>query len=1667
MVPMAPSQRSAENFNKKLAAKAKRGIVASGASGMGKTVNPKDLKPKELPCPHCDRLFKQQDRLKQHVAKHHVKEMEAIASEEKPTQGSGDASGREEASEAVSKPLGTKPSSSCSEGNPARNRGSDVSWEWNGQPQATVFRNTAKDPKTVLQEYTSKKKDVKKPRYVLDELPEGKGWTCKVVLPDKYKPEKDVVLFSNAPSASKEEAQQLAAVAALARVAHNLPLQRLLPARYARVFLECEAEEREKATKARLEQEERERRLKKPKERERQELRMSEEKRNLVEDLLRAAAASGTSLLESKTVRGTGENDATGEEILRATTRTLLGLGFGERDVEAALGAKRDRDVNLTAALDWLCLNVPEARLPKKYAPRAGNESIVLVDARAAFAPAGSIRRAEETRDSFLANGHDAPRPTDRVGAFLYDRGFEVWEIERAAAAAAASGFDETAALEHAFRSVLQSAAPREDAWAFWPSRDGPDVPGVRSSLADPSPEENDAWEDEMIAVEAIFGEDHFSRVSPRRARVSIQSGIGNAVLEIYRPSGNAYPATEPPVVSLVSAERGESDAAGVPRGALRAATSALAAQAAAAAEDGATCVFELASAAAAFLEEHRDAPLPSRLAACDGPSVLSANDETVSSEAVASGSPSRRLKNASRREDDVFSSGKKPTETSGKERRDDRPLRVVSRAFMEKESVRLKLAQERYFGSTRGFVQEGSSGPGRNDSAAAFTVSSRSALPAAASREEVADAVSKFPVVVLSGETGCGKSTQVPQFLLERAIMEDAGGFTNIVCTQPRRISAIGLAERVAAERLETCGDVVGYSVRLEKKVSERTRIHFCTMGILLRRLLGDPLLRGITHVILDEVHERSVESDLLLLLLRRLMSGERKRDLRVVLMSATADADFFAKYFTEPDAASVSSGVTAIAARKVFIKGFTHPVREYFLEDVLEMTGFVVGKNSAWAKKKSAQGAASGSVADANGSVADGAFLGSASTKEADAAPLAGANSPAKEIVPEDWEDDDGFRAPLNPKPAAARVSNREGAEKEWDADEKGSETRDEKTVSKKRSAEIASAERERARRDALAEASRRLSEYGEATQRSIANIDESLLNYELIETLIGAIARVEKREGERALVAPPESAPAKEVGAASSSSGAILIFLPGQMEITRLIRKCEQSRLLEEADVGKLQFLPLYGALSSNDQRKIFARAPPGVRKIVVATNIAETSVTIDDVRYVIDTGRSKEMGYDSTRGLSVLADAWISRAASMQRRGRAGRTAPGACFALFSRKTRANLTPHQPPEMLRTPLQQLCLNIKALAPAGSLLETLASAPTPPAVESIQSALSELCALRALDAKTETLTPLGRHVARMPVDVRIGKMLVFGALLGCLDPILTIAASMSGRPMFVSPKDSKAEADSAKKKLSVSGKSDHLTMANAYKEWYRSGNGVASRGRFCDRHFLSRQAMESIQASRNDYAAVLADLGFVTRQYLQNLRREGFGGGVADRNANASRVVKAALVAGFYPQVVNVRHPETKFAQTAGGTVEKESQDGKLLKFYCKDLGRVFLHPSSVNAHVGKFESPWLVFSERVETARIFIRDNTMVGAYALLLFGGDIEVDHEKGRVLMAEGWAQFSAPARIGVLIREMRRAVDALLERHIDAPVEEGEEASLSESPVVKAVVELLATEGA
>lgn len=222
--------------------------------------------------------------------------------------------------------------------------------------------------------------------------------------------------------------------------------------------------------------------------------------------------------------------------------------------------------------------------------------------------------------------------------------------------------------------------------------------------------------------------------------------------------------------------------------------------------------------------------------------------------------------------------------------------------------------------------------------------IEARRQLPAFAEMERILGLIDSSQVVVISGETGCGKSTQVPQFILDnwffQALQLPAKAevpHVEIICTQPRRLSAIGVAERVAAERLDRIGQLVGYQIRLENKISNSTRLSFCTTGILLRRLASDPLLGNVTHVIVDEVHERSEESDFLLLILKHIL--RERKDLKVILMSATLNAQLFSDYFG--------------GAPVLDIPGRTFPVEQLFLEDILEASDFVMECDTKYCRK------------------------------------------------------------------------------------------------------------------------------------------------------------------------------------------------------------------------------------------------------------------------------------------------------------------------------------------------------------------------------------------------------------------------------------------------------------------------------------------------------------------------------------------------------------------------------------------------------------------------------------------------------------------------------------------------------------------------------------------
>lgn len=280
-----------------------------------------------------------------------------------------------------------------------------------------------------------------------------------------------------------------------------------------------------------------------------------------------------------------------------------------------------------------------------------------------------------------------------------------------------------------------------------------------------------------------------------------------------------------------------------------------------------------------------------------------------------------------------------------------------------------------------------------------------------------------------------------------------------------------------------------------------------------------------------------------------------------------------------------------------------------------------------------------------------------------------------------------------------------------------------------------------------------------------------------------------------------------------------GSILIFLPGFQEIQAVLNALQDSALGPRS--GKYMLIPLHSALSSEDQALVFKRAPAGKRKIVLSTNIAETSVTIDDCVFVIDCGLMKEKGFDSNRNMESLDLVWVSRANAKQRKGRAGRVMPGVCIHLYtSYRYQHHILAQPVPEIQRVPLEQIVLRIKTLSMFASrntlsvLLETLDA----PKEDSVQGALMRLRDVGALDIDDQ-LTPLGHHLAALPVDVRIGKLMLYGAIFQCLDSVLTIAACLSNKSPFISPLNKRDEADKCKRQFALDH-SDHLTVLNAYR-------------------------------------------------------------------------------------------------------------------------------------------------------------------------------------------------------------------------------------------------------
>jgi ATP-dependent RNA helicase DHX57 len=1501
----------------------------SGGGGGSKGPSIIDKRNQELQCPHCQRIFKQPNRLQDHIKKQHSTITEADDDED--NKGDGSSTSTTTTSSTTTK--ATKDRSPTTTTTVSINTNSNTKKIMDLNSKAGYY--TSKSPKMLLHEWCLKEK-LPRPKYKTISVDGGSKFKCRIVLPHPKRPDKDTIMFLHDSLAAdeEEEAMQRAAVMALHCLAGDRSMERVLPEGYVGQWRRHgeEAQKRGEAMKkAAKSQDIRAFAAKNAaKKKGPATVFLTEDKRQLLQDILAdVRSESSSSFRNNNNMNNNGDEDLDVEEYRRALIDELVVLGFNEQDATDAV--ENNNCTSLSSALDLLCLSIPEERLPSEFAPGAAGKPVTVI-------------RSSGLRGKAIENGHtttDNNNEKEEEESIYAVNDEDGWALRylvqygypstwcRDVVEKIGSSKEEECVVEALCRlhKKLMTIGGDHDN-----EEEGDGEALVTDDIDDSE------WLEEREALQAIY-DDQISFPSPTHTIIKLtDNGDGDekdtASSQLYfecilSSKTEPYPNCAPVIAVKVGAAK-DDDTVCIPLITLATLTRRLSEMA----EEtlvGGPMIYELAQAAVDLLPECIDAPLsPFKLFG------IEEEEEEEEEEVLFI------------EEDDIPAKHQhRPHQQNNQQRSYMHNKPYIN---TEAESQRLLQLANRLANNTTHQSNIGKT---------------RLKLPAAFQKTEIISAVTSHQVVMIAGQTGCGKSTQVPQYILEDAIAKGQGGCCNIICTQPRRISAVGLATRVAQERGERVGDTVGYSVRLDSKQSAvKTRLLFCTTGILLRRLLSDPSLSGITHVVLDEVHERTIESDLLLLLLRNMLITGMNPGIKIVMMSATADAELFAGYFetkmvmTQQQQQQQQGSKTAV----ITIPGFTHPVQDLFLEDVLESTGFVVGKSSKWALKN-----------NNNNSSKDSGH------KESSGA--GGDNSNKK-------------------------------------SDDTSSSSND--------------------------------THYSDQTRKSLANIDETLVNYELIEQLVAYILKNNTHQG-----------------------GSLVIFAPGADEISKICRILSTStKLQQSAASSSLRILPLHGGLPPTQQSRVFDRPPPNVIKIVVSTNVAETSITIDDATVVIDTGRVKEMRFDSQRGIARLQEAWVSQASAQQRRGRAGRVRPGVCFRLFSRNKTwgKNMSRDSPPEVLRAPLHGLVLNIKGILGGDvDVAAVLAEMITPPPnVDQAQQSLSLIGALQP--APKYTLTPLGAHLAKMPTDAKIGKMLIFGAVLGCLDPILTIAAAQGfGRPVFWSPPDQRAEADEAKKKLLANvarSKSDHLAIVEVYNAWKAEIEKFGRRAgsEFCAKNYLSDQAMESIDAGRRQLIDILIDMGFVPPSYHHHKNNSGGDKSPSstshvDSYSSNYRVVKAALCSGLYPQLLRVEAPTAKYQKTLGGAFETDTDPSKM-KFFDRERGRVFLHPASSNFSCGKFESGWLVYSEIVETGKVYVRETSMVPVYSVLLFGGDISVYHQEGLVKV-DGWATFKAPARIAVLVRELRAEVTLLLAQKISNPG-----LDLSRSRVVDAMHHLLHSDG-
>ncbi|WP_259658905.1 ATP-dependent RNA helicase HrpA, partial [Burkholderia pseudomallei] len=558
--------------------------------------------------------------------------------------------------------------------------------------------------------------------------------------------------------------------------------------------------------------------------------------------------------------------------------------------------------------------------------------------------------------------------------------------------------------------------------------------------------------------------------------------------------------------------------------------------------------------------------------------------------------------------------------------------------------------------------------------------------LPVSGKRDEIARAIAAHPVVIVCGETGSGKTTQLPKICLALGRGLGAGGAGLIGHTQPRRLAASSTGRRIAEELGTPFGEVVGYKVRFTDNLAPGASVKLMTDGILLAETQTDPLLKAYDTLIIDEAHERSLNIDFLLGYLRQILP--KRPDLKLIVTSATIDAERFARHF----------GSDERPAPVIEVSGRLYPVEVR-------------------------------------------------------------------------------YRPIADDRPAAVRH------------------------------AEGASSGRDRAK--SAREAER-----------------------DLMDGIVDAVDEL-CREG----------------------PGDVLVFLPGEREIR------DAAEALRKHHPPHTEILPLFARLSAAEQERVFKAS--NARRIVLATNVAETSLTVPGIRYVVDTGLARVKRYSYRNKVEQLQIEPISQAAANQRAGRCGRVADGVCIRLYEESDFAGRARFTDPEILRSSLASVILRMKSLH-----LSAIESFPfiEPPPGRAIADGYQLLNELGAVDDEN-ALTPLGRELARLPLDPRVGRMILAARDQQALREVLVIASALSVQDPRERPVDAQEQADQAHRRF-ADERSEFLQWLRIWA-WFEEAVAHKKSNRqlvdACRQHFLSHLRLREWRDVHSQLLTVVREHGW----------------------------------------------------------------------------------------------------------------------------------------------------------------------------------------------------------